>query len=104
MNQPRLPTGFSFALADLTWALAWSDHHGLRMVIELDQCAGDEEYEEVLAFYPSGSRFRRWSMWCTDEDIVVQPTKGRTTHFASVAGALESLIPVSDKVAGPDAA
>ena len=40
-------------------------------------------------------------MWRIHEDIVVQTTKGRTMHFTSVAGALESLIPVSDEAAGP---
>ena len=103
MTQPRLPRGFSFELSDLTLVLGWTEFRGLRMVIELDHCTGDEEYEEVLAFYPADSRFRRWSMWRTHEDIVVQPTKGRTMHFASVASALNSLIPISGKMAAPDA-
>ncbi len=97
---PRLPRGLSFELSDLTLVLGWSEFHDMRMVVELDHCTGNEEYEEVLAFYRSDSRFRRWSMWRTHEDIVVQPTKGRTMHFTSVAGALESLIPVSDEAAG----
>jgi hypothetical protein len=100
---PRLPRGLSFELSDLTLVLGWSEFHDLRVVVELDHYTGHEEYEEVLAFYPSNSRFRRWSMWRTHEDIVVQPTQGRTMHFTSVAGALESLIPVSDEAAGPDA-
>ena len=95
------PRGLSFELSDLTLVLGWSEFHDMRMLVELDHCTSDEEYEEVLAFYPSYSRFRRWSMWRTYEDIVVQPMKGRTMHFASVADALESLIPVSDEAAGP---
>jgi hypothetical protein len=101
---PTPPRGLSFELSDLTLVLGWSEFHDMRMVVELDHCTRDEEYDEVLAFYPSDSRFRRWSMWRTHEDIVVQPTKGRTMHFTSVADALESLIPVSDEAAGPYAA
>jgi hypothetical protein len=90
---------------------AFRSHLGAGMVrvSRLARCgrvghsSGNEEYEEVLAFYPSNSRFRRWSMWRTHEHIVVQPTQGRTMHFTSVAGALESLIPVTDEAAGPDA-
>jgi hypothetical protein len=100
---PRLPRGLSFELSDLTLVLGWSEFHDLRVVVELDHSSGNEEYEEVLAFYPSNSRFRRWSMWRTHEHIVMQPTQGRTMHFTSVAGALESLIPVTDEAAGPDA-
>jgi hypothetical protein len=100
---PRLPRGLSFEFSDLTLVLGWSEFHDLRVVVELDHSSGNEEYEEVLAFYPSNSRFRRWSMWRTHEHIVVQPTQGRTMHFTSVAGALESLNPVSDEAAGPDA-
>ena len=110
MNAPKssttpsiLPRGLSFELSDLTLVLGWSEFHDLRVVVELDHSSGNEEYEEVLAFYPSNSRFRRWSMWRTHEHIVVQPTQGRTMHFTSVAGALESLIPVTDEAAGPDA-
>ncbi len=100
MALPRLPRGLSFELSDLTLVLGWAEFHDMRMVVELDHCTGDQEYEEILAFYASNSRFRRWSMWRTHEDIVVQPTKGRTTHFTSVASALEALIPVSDETAG----
>ena len=73
----------------------------LRMVVEWDHCIGDEEYEEVLAFYPSDARFRRWSMWRSNEDIVVQSTVGRTMHFGSVAGALNSLSPRSRRNGRP---
>ena len=80
--------------------LGWSEFHDLRMMVELDNYIGGEEYEEILAFYPPDSEFRRWSMWRAKEDIVAQPTVGRAMHFTSVAGALESLIPVADEAAG----
>jgi hypothetical protein len=100
LTLPKPPVGLSFELSDLIIVLGWSEFHDLRMVVELDHCSGGEEYEEVLAFYPPHSEFRRWSMWRTDEDIVVQPTVGCTVHFTSVAGSLEALIPAADQAAG----
>lgn len=88
-----LPMGLAFELADLVMVQGWSEYHELRMVVELDYTAEGEEYEEVLALYPQGSAFRRWMMWRGVGDIVVQPMMGRAVRFASVADALEHLIP-----------
>ncbi len=56
-TNPAKPTrGLSFELSDLIMVLGWSEFHDLRMVVELDNYIGGEEYEEILAFYPS--RFR----------------------------------------------
>jgi hypothetical protein len=97
INSPKaqrlMPTGLSFELPDLFMAQAWAEYHTLRMVIELDGCTDGEEYEEVLAFYSGKSAFRRWMMWRSADGIVVQPMMGRTLHFASVADALEQLLP-----------
>ncbi len=87
------PTGLAFEIADLVMVQGWSDYHNLRMVVELDYSAEDEEYEEVLALYPQNSSFRRWMVWRGSSDVVVQPMMGRAAHFASVAEALEHLIP-----------
>ena len=87
------PTGLAFELADLVMAQGWSEFHDLRMVIELDYCAEGEEYEEVLAFYPRNSAFRRWMIWRAPRGIIVQPMMGRASSFASVAEALDALIP-----------
>jgi hypothetical protein len=73
-------------------AQAWADYHGLRMVIELDSHTETEEYEEMLAFYPPNSAFRRWMMWRAESGIVVQPMMGRTRRFARMADALEQTI------------
>lgn len=89
------PAGFAFELADLVMAQSWSEFHDLRMVVELDYCAEGEEYEEVLAFYPPNSAFRRWMIWRGVRGIVVQPMMGRAVSFQSVAEALERLIPAS---------
>src|ERR1700693_4693714 len=97
---PSPPRGLSFELSDLIMILGWSEFHDLRMVVELDNYIGGDEYEEVLVFYPSDAGFRRWTMWRSNEDIVVQTTVGRTMDFTSVAGALDSLIPVADEAAG----
>ena len=91
-NQPR---GFYVELSDLIIVRAWSAFYDLRTAVEWDHCVGDEDYEEAFAFYPSSLKFRRWSMWRTNEDIMVQPTVGRAMQFTSVAGALDSLIPVA---------
>ena len=98
MNRPlplltALPTGFAFELADLVMVQGWSEYHDLRMVVELDYSAEGEEYEEVLALYPRDSAFRRWMMWRSACDVVVQPMMGRAVHFGSVAEAPEHLIP-----------
>jgi len=88
-----LPMGLAFELADLVMVQGWSEFHALRMVVELDYSAEGEEYEEVLALYPQNSAFRRWMVWRGTSDVVVQPMMGRAQHFASVADALEHLIP-----------
>ena len=99
MNRPAplltaLPTGLAFEVADLVLVQGWAEYHDVRMVVELDYCADDEEYEEVLALYKQGSSFRRWMMWRSVSEVVVQPMMGRALHFASVATALEHMIPV----------
>lgn len=88
-----LPMGLAFELADLVTVRAWSERHDLRMVVELDYAAEDEEYEEVLALYKPGCSFRRWMIWRGVSEVVVQPMMGRAARFASVAEALEYLIP-----------
>ena len=87
------PAGVAFEVSDLVMAQGWSVFHDLRLVVELDYCADGEEYEEVLAFYARDCAFRRWMIWRGARGIVVQPTMGRAACFASVADALERLIP-----------
>ncbi|MDR3535761.1 MAG: hypothetical protein P4L71_04605 [Acetobacteraceae bacterium] len=94
-TQRALPTGLAFELPDLYLAQGWSEYHDLRMVIELDGCTDGDEYEEVLAFYPAKSAFRRWMVWRSASGIVVQPMMGRTQRFTTLADALEQIIPAS---------
>lgn len=89
-----LPMGLAFELADLVMVQGWSEYHDLRMMVELDYCAEGEEYEEVLSLYKRDSSFRHWMVWRSASEIVVQPMMGRALRFASVAVALEHLIPV----------
>lgn len=87
------PTGLAFEIGDLVLLKGWADFHGLQMVVELDHCVEGDEYEEVVAFYASKSRLRRWILWRSAEEVVVQPLIGRSMRFACVADAIESLVP-----------
>jgi hypothetical protein len=88
-----LPVGAAFELADLFMVQGWAAYHDLRLVIELDHAAGGTPFEEVLAFYPPNGSFRKWTMWRGTGSITVQTAKGRVIRFASVADALDGLIP-----------
>jgi hypothetical protein len=106
MNSPKTsiaaPAGLAFEVSDLVMVQGWAEFHDLRMVVELDYSAEGEEYEEVLAFYPRNSAFRRWMVWRAPATIVVQPMIGRALHFHSVADALEHLSPAAEtKDVGP---
>ena len=92
---PIPPTGLSFAISDLIILQGWAEFHDVRMVVELDHCVEGEEYEEVVGFYTKDSPLRRWVLWRSASEIVVQPLIGRGTRFGSVADALESLVPAS---------
>jgi hypothetical protein len=90
---PNTPTGLAFEIADLMLLQGWADFHEIQMVIELDHCVEGEEYEEVVAFYAPDSHLRRWIIWRTASEIVVQPLIGRSCRFGSVVDALETLVP-----------
>ena len=61
--------------------------------VELDHCVEGDEYEEVIAFYTPDNQLRRWILWRSATDIVVQPLIGRSIHFGTVADAIETLVP-----------
>jgi hypothetical protein len=90
---PNAPTGLAFEIPDLMLLQGWADFHNVQMIVELDHCVEGEEYEEVVAFYATDSQLRRWILWRSAGDIVVQPLIGRSCHFGSVADALETLMP-----------
>ncbi len=92
----RLPTGLSFDVPDLLMLRGWTDYHGLRLLIELDVCAEDEEYEEFLGLYEPTCAFRRWMMWRSCDGIVVQPAMGRMMLFDRMAEVLEALLPARE--------
>ncbi len=89
----QIPLGLSFEIADLMLLQGWAEFHDVQMVVELDHCVEGEEYEEVVAFYGRDSQLRRWIIWRTSAEIIVQPLLGRSCRFPSVAEALETLIP-----------
>jgi hypothetical protein len=90
---PNAPTGLAFEIADLMLLQGWADFHDVQMTVELDHCVEGDEYEEVIAFYAKDSQLRRWILWRSSGEIIVQPLIGRSRRFVSVADALESLIP-----------
>jgi hypothetical protein len=89
---PVPPTGLSFDISDLIILQGWAEFHEVRMVVELDHCVEGEEYEEVVGFYTKESPLRRWILWRSASEIVVQPLIGRGARFGSVSDALESLV------------
>jgi hypothetical protein len=90
---PNAPTGLAFEIADLMLLQGWADFHDVQMTVELDHCVEGDEYDEVIAFYAKDSQLRRWILWRSSGEIIVQPLIGRSRRFVSVADALESLIP-----------
>ena len=44
---PKLPIGLAFDIADLMFLEGWSETHNIRMVVELDHCVEDEEYDPL---------------------------------------------------------
>jgi hypothetical protein len=89
---PKPPTGLAFEISDLMLLQSWGQLHGFRMVVELDHWVEGEEYEEVVAFYAKDSTLRRWILWRSATDIVVQPLIGRASRFESVADGLDRLV------------
>lgn len=88
-----LPLGAAFELADLFMVQGWAAYHNLRLAIELDHAVEGAAFEEVLAFYPPNSSFRKWTMWRGAGSVAVQTANGRVIRFASIADALDGLIP-----------
>jgi hypothetical protein len=89
---PKPPIGLAFEISDLMLLQSWGKLHGFRMVVELDHWVEGEEYEEVVAFYAKDSTLRRWILWRSTTDIVVQPLIGRSSRFGSVADGLDRLL------------
>jgi hypothetical protein len=83
--------GIAFEIADLVLLQDWADLHGMRMVIELDQCVDDHEYEEIVAIYGKSSGFRRWNFWRSWDGVIAQPIIGSTMRFVSVSDAVRAL-------------
>ena len=92
---PTPPTGLSFDISDLILLQGWAEFHDIRMVVELDHWVEGEEYEEVVALYTKDRLLRRWILWRSASEVVVQPLLGRGCRFGSVADALENLIAAS---------
>ena len=89
---PELPIGLAFDIPDHLRASQWAMLHGYRLVIELDYGVGNEEYEEVLAFYAGAPSQRLWCLlWRQVDGFVMQPVVGRARRFESINDALHAL-------------
>jgi hypothetical protein len=86
--------GIAFDTDDLALLQAWSDIHGMRMVVELDHCVDGREYEEIVVIYAKSGRFRRWNLSRSWDGVVVQPIIGRSMRFASVTDAVKALLSI----------
>lgn len=92
-----VPRGIAFDIADLILAQGWADGHDFRMAVHLDHgSAVNEDYEEVVAFQTQTSPLYRVILWRNADTVCVQPLVGRARRYASVAAALESLLPARD--------
>jgi hypothetical protein len=89
---PKPPIGLAFEISDLLLLQGWAKFHELRMVVELDHWVEGEEYEEVVSFYAKDSSLRRWILWRSVNEIIVQPLIGRTSRFGSLAEGLDRLL------------
>ena len=63
----------------------------MRMVVEIDHCVAGSEYEEIVVIYAKDSGFRRWHLWRSSDEVVVQPLIGRCSRFFSVADAIDAI-------------
>lgn len=89
----RWPKGIAFDIADLVLVQSWSACTGVRMGVRLDHGAEDEEYDEVIELHMASSSASRLIMWRNQTGVFVQPLLGRKQDFASVAEALDSIVP-----------
>lgn len=92
--------GQSFTVPELMIMSAWAEYYGLRLVIELDTCVDDAEYEEVAAFYSPGLQIRRWSMWRSEDGLVLERLNAPAIREACVGKMLERLSPPHESVTG----
>ena len=90
-NRAAALVGVAFEIADLLLLQAWAGFHGMRMIVELDHCVDGHEYEEIVAIYAKGTEVRRWNLWRSWDEVIVQPLIGRSMHFFSVAEATDAL-------------
>ena len=90
---PHCPAGLAFEIGDLILLRGWAESHDVHMVVELDHCVEGEEYEEVVALYGHDSQLRRWIIWRTASEVIVQPLIGRSSRYGAVSDALENLLP-----------
>jgi hypothetical protein len=93
MRGLKSPKGIAFDIADLLRARSWAGFHDRQMQIWLDHGTEDEEYEEVITFYTRTNPLTGSILWRTARAVFVQPLLGRKRRYASLAAALDGLLP-----------
>ncbi|MGH3262556.1 MAG: hypothetical protein ACRDNS_11215 [Trebonia sp.] len=95
-SRPTWPAGISFSVPELMIMSAWAEYHGLRVLIELDNCVDGAVYEEVAAFYSPGLALRRWSLWRAQDAVVLERLGASPVRSPGISALLDSLIPAED--------
>jgi hypothetical protein len=85
--------GIAFDIADLLRARSWAGLHDRQMQIWLDHATEDEEYEEVITFHTRTNPLTGSILWRTPKAVFFQPLPGKKRRYASVAAALDDLLP-----------
>jgi len=90
------PPGRAFTIDDLLRMRAWADRQGVRMVVHLDHCVGDEACEEAVAFHANAQPACFLLIWRGAGTIVVQASPGQALAYQSVSHVLEALVASQD--------
>lgn len=90
------PAGLSFDIPDLLMLRAWADYHDLHMGLALDTVIAGAVYEEFVTLTDARRTDGRWGLWRSADGIVLQGMAGAPRLFATMADALELLIPTTD--------
>jgi hypothetical protein len=90
---PPVRGGIAFSIPELLMLTAWAEFHGIRLVIELDNCIDGAVYEEVAALYPPGSPLRQWNLWRAPDAVVAEPMTGARLRAECISDLLQHLSP-----------
>lgn len=96
--EPSSVRGLSFGVADLILIRSWAAAQGLEMRVHLDYVAGQQTYDEVLAFHVGNSSLFDFLMWRDRKSVYVKPVMGWPRRYGSVVAALSGICPEAREV------